>query len=197
MLPDYVDAKRQLKEGLTRWLRNRVQEHLGPFADLPAHQIFEGTAMAIGRPDGRQDVTQMKQFEAGLEITADEVPQMGLADIMRRIDGTAQKLADDMGKNIYGVASDAAQEAGNVVKAHGKITAEAILEVLEKIEIPFDDEGNPELPSIHIHPDMTETLKAALLSLREDPNLRTRHEELLQEKKEIWRDREASRRLVG
>jgi hypothetical protein len=122
---------------------------------------------------------------------------MSLAEIMRRIDGVAQKLADELAKNIYGVASEAAQEVGNVVKAHGKITGEAILEVLEKIEIPFDDEGNPELPSIHIHPDMTETLKEALLSLRENPDLRARHEELLRRKKEIWRAREARRKLVG
>jgi hypothetical protein len=75
MLPDYADAKKQLKEGLTRWLRNRVQGHLGPLAEIPAHRIFEGTATAIGRPDGREDITQMKQFEFALQINLEEVPE--------------------------------------------------------------------------------------------------------------------------
>jgi len=51
----------------------------------------------------------------------------------------------------------------NVVKASQGFTLAVIFEMLEKIDIPFDQDGNPELPEIHIHPESAETLKEALI----------------------------------
>jgi hypothetical protein len=89
------------------------------------------------------------------------------------------------------------EAAGQVESAKGEpISPEQILRVMERIEMNFDDDGKNQL-SLVIHPSRTEKFAAALRRLEEDPVMRQRHEDLLARKKEAWRVREASRRLVG
>jgi hypothetical protein len=139
----------------------------------------------------------MLRIESEFEVKFDEVPTLTLIDILRSLDEVAQKIADQMAKHAYSSISEAAERVGNVVKAAGKITPEVILELFDKIEIEFDDNGNPEFPSIHIHPDVAETLKEALAQLQEIPENRQRFEAILAIKKEKRRVREANRKLVG
>jgi hypothetical protein len=197
MLPDYIDTKERLQNILNRWVKRRVRDHLGPFGESPRYTVFEGTGTTIIRTNNREDVTPMLRIESEFEVKYDEVPILTLSDILRRLDGVAQRIADQMAKHAYSSIAEATERVGNVVKADGKITPEAILELLDKIEIEFDDNGNPELPSIHIHPDVAETLKEALIQLQEIPENRQRFEAILAEKKEKRRVREANRKLVG
>jgi hypothetical protein len=197
MLPDYVDTKEQLQNVLNRWVRRRVREHLGPFGESPRYTVFEGTGTSIIRANNREDVSPMLRIESEFEVKFDEVPTLTLIDILRSLDEVAQKIADQMAKHAYSSISEAAERVGNVVKAAGKITPEVILELFDKIEIEFDDNGNPEFPSIHIHPDVAETLKEALAQLQEIPENRQRFEAILAIKKEKRRVREANRKLVG
>jgi len=197
MLPDYVDAKELLQEFLDRWLKRRIQEHLGPIREVPRYRIFEGSGTSIIRPDNREDITDMQKTEIGFSVILDEVPTMTLPEILQRLDEVGQKMADKMAKLTYSTLSEGAEQVGNVVRSTGKITPEVILEVFEKIEIVFDENGQPEFPSIHIHPDMEDTMKEALSKLQNIPENRRKFEEILARKREAWRVREANRRLVG
>ena len=197
MLPDYCETKDQLQKVFDRLLHSLIRQRLGPLAEVPGYRVFEGTNPSIIRPDGTEDVTVLKPYGSEFEIKFEEVPHLTISDIYRRLDAMAQEMADAMAKTFYATMSEAAEQVGNVVKSSGRITPEAILEVLDKIELGFDEKGNPALTSVHIHPDMAETLKESILSLQNDPNLRLRYEEIIQRKREQWRVREAGRKLVG
>ena len=87
--------------------------------------------------------------------------------------------------------------AGQVDNAQGqKISPDLILRTMERIEMSFDEAGNHQL-SLVIHPSKMETFASALRELDLDPVMRDRHRDLLERKREAWRVREASRRLVG
>jgi hypothetical protein len=89
------------------------------------------------------------------------------------------------------------EAAGQVDDAKGaKIAPELILRMLERIEMEFDDAGQNHL-TVVIHPDKMPAFAAASRELDEDPVMRERHRELIERKREEWRVREASRRLVG
>jgi hypothetical protein len=197
MLPDYVDTKELLQDFLDRWLRRRVREHLGALGEIPHYRIFEGTGASIIRSDSREDITNMQKMESEFSMRFDEVPSMSFPEILKRLDGVAQNMADQIAKHTYNTISEVTERVGNVVKSTGKITTETLIEVFEKIEIIFDDKGEPQLPTIHIHPNMTETLKEAIFELQNNPEHRKRFEEILTRKRESWRVREANRRLVG
>jgi hypothetical protein len=197
MLPDYPKVKDELRQFFSKWMREGMQRRLGHFSEIPRHQVFEGTAMSTVHSSGQEDLTPFKPYEVELQTTYEEVPKLTLPQILSRLDRMAQDMADPLARSVYKTVSDAADKVGTVVKPAQRFTPQVIFEVLEKIEVPFDKEGNPELPSFHIHPDDVETLKESLQSLQNDPQLRSRYHEILQRKKDQWRVREAHRRLVG
>ena len=127
MLPDYVDTKHRLQDVLTRWLRKRVRVRLGPLGEIPRYSVFEGGGTSIIRPDNREDVTEMHRLESDFSVKFDEVPDLTLVDILKRLDGVAQEMADDMAKHVYSTISGVTERVGNVVRNTGKITPEAIL----------------------------------------------------------------------
>lgn len=197
MLPDYVDTKQRLQDVLTRWLRKRVRTHLGPLGEIPRYYVFEGSGTSVIRPDNREDVTKMRRLGSELTVKLDEVPNLTPAEILKRLDRAAQEIADNIARHAYGTMSEVTERVGNIVRTTGKITPEAILEAFEKIEIVFDEHGEAEMPSIHMHPDAIETLKEALEKLQNVTEYRQRFDEIMLEKKRRWRVREADRKLVG
>lgn len=197
MLPDYIGTKQRLQSTITRWFRKRVRQHMGPLGDIPRYSVFEGSGTSIIRPDNREDITDMRRLENEFSIKYDEVPQLTLIDIFNKLDPVAQEMASAMANQLYGTVTEATHRTGNVVQGKGKITPDAILEVLDKIEIVFNENGQPQMPQIHYHPDATETLSEALIRLENEVEYREKLEEIISEKRRLWRVREASRKLVG
>ena len=86
---------------------------------------------------------------------------------------------------------------GNVVDAKGKpLTPDQFLDVMERIEMSFDQNGKPMLPQIVCGPQMVEQMKKILEQIDTEPELKQRHDELLRRKRENWCDRESRRKLV-
>ena len=197
MLPDYPKVKDELRQFFSRWMKAGMERRLGPLADIPRHRVFEGTAMSMIHSGGEESLTPFEPYESKLEITYEEVPKLTLPQILSRLDRVAQEMADQLARSVYKTASNAADKVGTVVKSPQGFTPQTIFEALEKIEVPFDESGNPELPSIHLHPNDVKTLKESLQAIQNDPELRGRYHEILERKKDQWRVREAHRRLVG
>ena len=70
-------------------------------------------------------------------------------------------------------------------------------DMLEKIHIDFDKNGQPRMPNMVIHPDTLERIRPKLAEWEADPAIKKRRIEILAKKKEEWRDRESNRKLVG
>jgi hypothetical protein len=103
-----------------------------------------------------------------------------------------------MAEAFYRSMSETLDRAGQSISAQGRpLSAEHILEMLTKIQIDFDQSGTPRLPEIHIHPRMQEAADKAMRELQTNAELGRQWEALIVQKKEEWRAREASRRLVG
>jgi hypothetical protein len=197
MLPDYPTVKDELRQFFSRWMKAGMERRLGPLSEIPRHRAFEGTAMSIIRSSGQEDLTPFEPYTSELHVTYEEVPKLTLPQILSRLDRVAQEMADQLARSVYKAASNAADKVGTVVKSPQGFTPQTIFEALEKIEVPFDESGNPELPSIHLHPNDVKTLKESLQAIQNDPELRGRYHEILERKKDQWRVREAHRRLVG
>jgi hypothetical protein len=89
-------------------------------------------------------------------------------------------------------------EAGQVVDAQGKpLDAELIFQVIESVQIDFDDDGNQHSFSFAVGPELYARLQAELQKIADDPVLKQRYDEIMNRKRMEWRDREAARKLVG
>lgn len=198
MLPDFSTTKPALVGHLKRFLNERVDAHMGPFAGVPRSTYFEGDTHSVKRtPSQTESTSPFGEASSKLLIHGHEVPTLSLADIHQRLDAIAQDVASQMAKQFYETIGQAVKEVGNDVKADGPITPELLLETLEHLQIDFDRFGQPNLPQIHVHPNMARRLQDAIHQMMTHPEYREKYDSVLTTQRESWRAREASRKLVG
>ncbi len=197
MLPDYPRVKTDLAAFLEDFLRQRVEVHLGPLGEIPRERVPEGDGHALERPTGEVTDVPFEELRSGFSVKTAEIPTLSLQAVLEKFDQAAQELADQMVKNMYKSIHQAVEQVGNTVSAKGRLSAETILEMLARISIDFSPDGKPQLPQIHLPPNLADTMQRALAELEENQVLKKQFLGLIQEKKEEWRAREASRKLVG
>jgi hypothetical protein len=88
---------------------------------------------------------------------------------------------------------------GNVIDGSNLSFAEMILKMMQKIQIDIDENRNPILPSFILNPVTAEKMKIneKLAELKNNYEFMQKYNDIVITKIEEWRDREASRRLVG
>jgi hypothetical protein len=197
MLPDYPALKAELADLFNRLFRRRIAQYQGFIGQVPKHRIFEGNRTFLQRPTGDSETTAFQDFAVAREIEPQKIAEMTFYDVLKELDNAAAEMGAKTGKHFMEGLDKTLEAAGQVDSAKGeKLSPELILRTMERIEMSFDEEGQHQLTFV-IHPSQNEKFAAALRQLDEDPAMRQKYADLLERKKEEWRVREASRRLVG
>ncbi|MGH9890766.1 MAG: hypothetical protein ACREA0_02025 [bacterium] len=198
MLPDFPDVKTDLSEQLVIFLKARVDHHLGPLSKIARVRFFEGDRQELIRASGEAEPSGYEEIRSGFGVRDEELPDLTLDALLMKLDQAAEELAQQMGKGLYTKISEAVERVGNVVDAKGrKLEATMILELLSSIDVDFNQDGTPRLPEIHIHPTLSEGIQLAAEEFERRPDLKQQFKEIIDQKREDWRAREASRKLVG
>ncbi len=196
MLPDLPELKRLILRALQARMNATMLAHLGPFKEAKHRVLEEGDSTAIVYPDGRTRDTEMREAIGEVTVT-DEVLRHGdLGALLTEIDKAGAQMAEQQAEHGYRTLAQISREVGTAVDNRGMpLSADAILAVLEKIQIDFSDDG----PSLQLvmHPEMRPKAEAAMQALESDPALKTRFEVLMVRKREEFLAREARRQLVG
>jgi hypothetical protein len=102
------------------------------------------------------------------------------------------KMQDGILKDVEA----ATEKVGNVISIKdGIITPEAFLEMMERVEIDFDEDGQSQ-SSWFLPPDMAAELHKNYQAWQQDPQLKAKLAEIERKKKDQFSAREASRRLA-
>lgn len=198
MLPDLPSLKNDIQQVLMAYFLAQVNARLGIFNKVPKQTIHEGTRLRMVRADGTIEESDLKQASAEMSVHMDDVPRMTVEQRITKINDMAEQMARQMGQQLFGSLSETLDKAGQTVDRKGQpLDAEAILSVMEKIEIEFDETGKHKELSIVVPPALESKAKQAFEQLQTDPELSKRYEEIMTRKRMAWRDREASRKLVG
>lgn len=198
MLPDYPSLKQEIAEVLQIVFQKRIEQYTVGLRKVPKTRVFEGKGMIMKRKTGEEDETPLISTEVVFEVKMDEVPGMSVFDLLKKIDEAAREMAGKMESRFFTGISEILDRTKQNIDQKGKpLSARTILNALKKIFIPFDDKGQPELPTFFMHPNLKEPMKKALTELQERPELKKEYDEIMKQKKEEWRAQEASRKLVG
>lgn len=198
MLPDLPELKRDLQRVIDQYLHRQVRARMGIFDEAPRHIIHEGEHMRIIRADGSVEESNLKESSAEMRIKMEEIPALTIAERLERLNAMAEEMARQMSEHLFGTLDSVLTKAGQVVDGKGKpFDAESIFSALDSIQLEFDETGQHHNLSLVIPPAMSERVKAAFAQIDADPELKRRHEELIARKRGEWRDREATRKLVG
>jgi hypothetical protein len=199
VLPDLPSFKRDLFAILIRYLRNATHQRLGAFSDVPRHVVHEGKDMRVQRSDGSVEDFGMKGASAEMLTKVEDIPHMSLEDRIKQLDELAHTMAKQMSQHMYESLTESLEKAGQVVDARGKpLDIETIFEVLEKVEMDFDSQGNlADGFRFVVGPALIPRIREMMEQEKNDPTIKRRREAIMAKKWLAWRDREATRKLVG
>jgi hypothetical protein len=198
MLPDLPDLKAELRDIYVRYVSRRAHAQLGAFSEAPRHVIHEGETMRVERANGDSEDSDMQGASAEVVISYEQAETMSLQERTQILNDLADRMAMQMSEKLFTSLNETLDRAGQTVDNRGRpFDAEAILRILDRMEIDFDAQGNPKLPTVQLGRDMSEAWVEATNQLANDPVWKARLEQLLAEKRANWRDREAARKLVG
>jgi hypothetical protein len=198
MLPEFPLLKEAFTRAVIRVLAERVKMHQGIVGKIGRARMFEGRHNTIIRPDGSEDQTSMNEGRAELRIPLDELKELGLQQLLDRLDEIAKDMARQQSEHFFTTLSEGSKKAGTTIDAQGKpLTPELFLKMIETIWINFSADGTAQMPTMVISPSSEEGVKAMIQKMENSPELKKRFDDIIIKKREEWNAREADRVLVG
>ena len=197
MIPDFPQEKEKLMQFWIKYLAAKNKERLGFFGELPIHMNHEGHEWNLNRIDGSEDSQPYHEIRAIFQVDINEVPTLTPEKIREKLDNIAEEMAQQLSRNMFEDVAKVTRQVGNEVNARGQpLTQELFLQMLEKMDLDFDESGNWKPPTIIMHPDLWAAKKDEFKSWETDDGFLARQSTIISKKKEEWLDRENNRKLV-
>jgi len=161
------------------------------------HRVHEGSSSAMHRESGEVEDVEIQKIEAGVELPTNTLLYGPLDDLLKSFREIGRELGAQQEMIMFDTFEQATSKTGNVVNDKGSpLTTDLFFQVLETIEIDFDGNGSPRMPTMVVNPAMAEQI-ARLQQESDRPDVKARYDALMRKKKMEWRAREADRTLVG
>lgn len=198
MLPDYPHTKKLLDETFHERTSAALKRRLGIFSQMKRSQLHEGARCALTRDDGSSEVIEMKHLRASAEVEHDvrEIDKLDPDKITHILDTLGERMASEQVKLFFQRVDEAVSEVGNVADS-SKPFIEQFLEMMEKTDMAFEPDGTPSpRQMVFGSPEAAKRVWDQVQGIEADPVLRRRYNDILERKRQEWRDREAARNLV-
>lgn len=198
MFPDFLETKEKLQKMLYYEMMQTYLTQMGPLADVPVSIIFEGNKTVVIREDGSSEERNLEEITAELQVKFEEVEEMPHEMVINKINGVTEEMVGKIKRSFYEQIEKSAGEVDNVVSADGKpFSMDLFFELLEKIDIDFDEAGNPSGLAFVAGPKLYPTVAKVIAQAKTDPENDRRYKTIIERKREEWRAREGNRKLVG
>jgi hypothetical protein len=196
MLPDYPKMKKYLEKRFSDAIKDEIQKD-PLLSTLKVRKVHEGDVLVSSSVEGFSERIEYKEISAKFEIKNEEIIEKGPDAYFSRVKQIAKEIGGQQSQIFIKKMDEVTQRTGNVVNAKARpLSPQLILEALEKIAFDFDEHGNPIFPSLVVSPQQYEKIKKEIPKWESDPDLRTKHTELIEKKRKEWLDRESNRKLA-
>ena len=130
-------------------------------------------------------------FEGDYALHVDAIRETDDEAFITAICGVAEQYAAAVGATLFRTASDITDATGNSIDVGGRpLSWDLILDMLERTEIAFDDDGQPTTQLV-AGPKTTMLMQA----IEKTPEQERRYQEIMQRKKDAWDAQQRPRRL--
>jgi len=196
MLPDFPKIKGKFRQAINRYLQDVVRQQ-PLLAQFRQERHFEGNKMSSKTEERGLEESSYKEMSVEYSINREDVIMKGPMAFIENIQNVAEDIKKQQAKFMLDKLKELADRTGQVVDGKGQpFTHELFMEMLERIQIDFDDQGNPSLPTVFVPPEMAAKLKEKIPEWESNPEYERRFEELIERKRKEWNDRESHRKLV-
>ena len=153
--------------------------------------------MSTHYSDGEVDRPNYERLSSALSVKDDDLIKMGPQAFKDDLNRTAEELREQQSKLVFERMNEVTQKTGNTVDAKGQpLSHDLLLQTLKKMEIDFDDEGQPIMPTLVVSPTRYEKFKKKIVEWEKDPKCQDNFNKLIESKRKEWHDRESNRKLV-
>ncbi len=153
--------------------------------------------MKVTDATGETEESNYKLLSGSLGVNHQDLIERGPLALQEGLEKVAEELRSQQSKMIFEHLSQSTDRTGNVVDAGGQaINPDLILQMLEKMEIDFSEDGQPRLPTLVVPPEQGEKLREKMLEWEKDECYNRKFNELIERKRQEWHDRESHRKLV-
>jgi hypothetical protein len=186
-VPDYESAAvRFINEVLHGFLNvdplfsgieRSITVHRGPIRNVPGETPLDQSMFVVSG-------------EANLPW--DSIRNGKIEDYTRFLVDISESQRKSLARHFFRSISEITDMTGRSINAKGQpLTADLILDLLEKVEFGFDDEGNPQYPTLVLPPQAIKKLQELKLT----PEQEQRHKKIIEEKRARFNASKRTRRL--
>lgn len=196
MLPDFPETKRMFSRFFRTYMRLKIRE-VSPYSAVQTRYLHEGQAMKITRADQSESTSGMEQLAASLEIKFEEIENLTFQKAIEKHDIMISDMVQKQTQFIRKRMSSEIPESQTLDGKGRKFDGKVVIDMLEKMQIEFNPDGSPHEIFVDGPLFTQERLAAVYKEFNSNPELKKKFNEMMEKKKEEWRDREADRKLVG
>ena len=196
MLPDFPRIKDKWAKTFIKYVKANVTR-ASLLSQIKTVPHFEGNRMSTQYSDGEVDRPNYERLSSALSVKDDDLIKMGPEAFKDGLDRTAAELREQQSKLIFERMNEITQKTGNAVDAKGQpLSHDLLLQTLEKMQIDFDEDGQPLMPTLVVSPGQYEEFKKKIVEWEKDPKCQENYNKLIESKRKEWDDRESNRKLV-
>jgi putative lipoic acid-binding regulatory protein len=160
MLIDFPEIKKDISRDLLKIFKNSVNSESRILENMQKTMQHEGTSGTYSSVEGTIRNKDYQQMKVEFEILYSELPNLEIVDAIRIVQEKGKEMGEQLGKYTFSTVEQVTNETGNVVDAKGKpFSLGMMFELLEKMEIPFDMNDNPHMPTVVIHPNQMDRIR--------------------------------------
>jgi hypothetical protein len=197
MLPDFPELKKHISQ--SRSAQVSAQMFGDPvLAKVRSYRQNEGDRFTIIREDGTSQTSKQRELRSeALQFRLTDIQAKGEVVIFETVAKAHGQIAV-AGRRLFSERIE--EEPINRVDGGGRrFSPEVYLEILESLEMSFDDDGKwnePDFWQERPNPAMLKTVEAVRKRFDEEAELKSTLDELLDRKRKAFNDREANRKLA-
>lgn len=187
-IPEYADASisflREVLQGLLKLdplfegIPLETSIHRGPIRNVPGDSPLD---------------QEMFPVQSTATIPWDTVRNSSFEDYIRFLVELSDSNRESLARQLFKHMAEITDASGTSINAGGKpLSADMILDLLEKIDFDFDEQGNPLYPTFVLPPAAYDKLK----HLKPTPEQEKRKERIIEEKRAKFYAQKRTRRLL-
>ncbi|GEM_PF-2184884 len=196
MLPDFGSLKRRFNEKNNRNLAEAARGSGLP-GFIEANSILqEGHETVVYTRDGMVLPTPMEECRCTVDIEIARLEKEGIRYVDELQGHLVREMNRQMSSRIIERIGSISEQTGNTFDAGGRpLSPQLLIEMLEKYPLDFDEKGEPRFPTFFVGEKLMQSVKRMCEEQRADA-YEEQFKELIERKRQEWRAREATRRLV-
>jgi hypothetical protein len=193
MLPDFPVTKKEIHKKVALAMEQMERAKAPMLSEIKSFVQHEGKVHSYDRIGAKPVSEGYEEIAIPVTIELTEIPELVGEKFNAKIEAIGDQLARKRMEMFYRKFTEVTQEIGNAFDAGGApLTQDMCLAMMEKMDMEF---GPDERPTFRLH--TTPELAKIYEAWQQDASFKARYEELLNRKRDAWRDRESNRKLVG